>query len=514
MTGSIGTFPQRSMERLKAAPYGPKRERVTREILDQLAEKPEMATIVAAARDWGVDQDDFALQQLLKELDQGERELRKLALSCTPLLAEPEVKRRQLESFSKLAPCRLAAELWDACSSKSLRQTIHMQALISEPEDSPLWVFSSLRSSLRFTPAAEKEAMARAVYGALDRDPNHQWVTDSLRQWGLPRDYATLDKASQIRSEDGPGQLALKVTDPKDFATQLRQLKSNPVAMALHQAVAEPKKSQVWSAALTRPEEFLRSYMGYHYSAGKQEDAAVYQAVWPSLRDTPVGQLADHWGLTGIETVKYAATHPEAADRWGTAMAITREADVGPMRAQLAELPGPMGELVRQIEPHLEDDQVHQVWDYAVRLRRSDEEESRATLLMAVRMVAPDENQALPLVQVFWRDCERTSEQVALVESLSGLTRGEGLRFVLDKLIARPVMSEKLRARLVELRDQGGEASQLRPLLAELKKEAAEEDAMRKMMGEKRDPTSGIKEGETEVEVGGIRLPKRRASPT
>lgn len=505
----IGTFPRRSAERLKAAPYGPKRDRITREILDQLAEKPEMAKIVAAARDWGVDEDDFALQRLLEELDKGERDLRKLALSATPLLAEPEVKRRQLESFSQLG-----AELWDACSGKRLRESIHFQAMISEPGESPLWMFSSLSSSLRFAPSGEKENVAQAVYRALDRDPKSKWVTDSLRAWKLPLDFATLNKASKMRSDDGPNQLAQKVTDPKDFPTQLRQLASHPVAAALHRAVAEPKKGQVWSTALNRPSEFLRSYMGYHYSVSKEEDAAVYQAVWPSLRDTPCGRLAEHWGLSNIEAVKYAACHPEAPDPWAIAMAITTRENTGAMRRQMDELPGPMGDLARQIQPHLQDDQVHTVWDYALRLRRSDEEQSRHTLLMAVKRAAPEGDQCLPLVQVFWRDCERTSEQVGVVEGLSGLIRGEGLRFVLDKLIARPVMSEKLRAELVELRGQGGEEAKLRPLLAQLKKEAAEEDAMRRLSGEQRDPTSGIKEGDTDVDVGGIRLPKRRASKT
>lgn len=506
VAASSSSYYQSARERLKAAPYGDERDKLCGQILDELDKKPGLSKIVAAARDWGLGEDDFALGYLLEELDGGERDPRQLALRCTPLLASDATLAKQLDSFG----CKLARELWDATDWKSVRQSVRSHALAAGPEDTPLSFAWSVKSACRFLNPPQKVKVAEVFYRAIEADPRVQWVTESLDAWGVPRTWETLEKASEVwSSERGVPELAMRVTDGKDFARQRKQLQGT--ALALHDAVAEPKKHYVWQEALRRPEQFPASYFGLHYSVGKAEDQAVYRAAWPALKDRPSAQLAERWGLINIEAVKWVAQNPEVKDPWPMALSITPRDHPDAMRLQLGELDFPAGKLARQLAPHLNDEQLRDIWEKSIRLRKNTSEEQALHLMrssLRVNGVTPE--QSLPIVKLLWKDCERTSEQVPVVQSLTRIAVGEGLDWVVDKLLARPLLSEGLRGELTALREEGPTWEKLTPLLKKLEREGAEEEAMRKMLPQEQAPSSGIKEGQRAIEVGGVRLPKRR----
>ncbi len=506
---AAGSFFAQSAERLEQAPYGDERDAVSRKIMADLERKPGMKTIVENARKWGVEEDDFALQRLLEDLDKGERSLRKLALHATPILAERSVKREQLAQFDPLA-CRL----WDATSSKQLQDSIYSGSMYAEEADPPLAAAWSLKTHMRFTNASDKEAIAGVFFEAIEKHPGQRWVTQALDDWGLTRNWATLEKASEMAFKEGRNQLALLVIGEKDFAAQQRALKDLPVARALHGAVAENKRSHVWSFTMRKPTEGVAQYMGGHYSSGKTEDQAVYGALWPTLRETPAGELMERWGLTNIEAVKMAAHEPHPKDRWQFALMCTPKENVPAMQRQLAELEAPTGKLVHELMPHFADGQVRTLWERALRQKSTPADQVENWLVLTLNQVGVAPEQSLPLVQRFWKDFESTSEQIKFVQTLHGVARGEGLNYLLDKLIARPIMSDQLRAEFRDLRaTEKPDWGKVKGLLTKLAEEARQEDAMRRMMGEKIDPSKGIQEGHDSVQVGGIRVPKRKASP-
>jgi 3-methyladenine DNA glycosylase AlkC len=510
---SVGDFYERSLHQLKAAPYGDQRDAVGEKVLQELARQPGLAEVARAGQRWGLAQDDYALKQLLEMVRQGERDLRKLASSCTPLMAPFSVKRQQLEEFASDSEVgwlgRLGGQLCDATRSENLKETIWRDALWQPADSSPLQFVWLLNTHMKYTSLAEKNAMAEPIFEAMREHPTDRWVVEALEEWELTLDWPTLEKGLDCWSK-GPDDLARKVTPEVAFAVQQKQLARLPVAQAVHAAVTTPEKKKVaWSMALSATEEqFVKRYVGYHYSTSQAEDQAVLEAVRPVLQNTMSGQLLERWGLTSLQALKLAVSQPQPADTWQFALGATSAADNVAQERQLAELDAPTGRLASQLFPALNSDQRHKVWQQAVRGRDSDEDQARTVLLGALSAAGVNEGQSLPLVSAFWQDFESTSEQVAHVQRLHRIARGEGLQFVLEQLLARPIMSDRLREDLTALRGQAVGWDQLKPLLERMKQEAKEEDLIRHMARE-RDPGAGIKEEPDAVRVGGIRLPKR-----
>ncbi len=513
-TGAVeNRFYECSVQQLKAAPYGEQRDAVGARILQDLARQPGLAEVARAGQRWGLSQDDYALKQLLEMVAKGERDLRKLARKCTPLLAPFSVKRQQLEEFSADPELgwlgRLGGQLCDATRGENLKETIWSTTLWQGADCSPLQLIWTLNAHMKYTNASEKNAMADPVFKAMRVHPADRWVVEALEEWKLPLDWKTLEKALDCWSK-GPDDLARKVTPEGAFAVQQKQLARLPVAQAVHAAVTTPEKRKyAWSMALgaTR-DEFVKRYVGYHYSTSKAEDQALFEAVRPALQATSAGQLMERWGLTSLQAMKLAVSQPQPADTWQFALGATSAADSMAQERQLAELDAPTGRLASQLFPALNADQRHKVWQQAIRRCDSDEEQARIVLLAALGAAGVNEAQSLPLVRAFWQDFESTSEQVAHVQGLHRIARGEGLQFVLEQLLARPIMSDRLREDLKALPGQAASWDQLKPLLERMKQEAKEEDLIRHMARE-RDPGAGIKEEGDAVRVGGIRLPKR-----
>lgn len=510
---SVGNFYERSLQQLKSAPYGEQRDAMGAKILQDLARQPGLAEVARAGQRWGLAQDDYALKQLLEMVERGERDLRKLASSCTPLMAPFSVKRQQLEELASDSEVgwlgRLGSQLCDATQSENLKETIWRDALWQPADSSPLQFVWLLNTHMKYTNASEKNAMAHPVFEAMREHPADRWVVEALEEWELPLDWTTLEKALDCWSR-GPDDLARKVTPEGAFAVQQKQLARLPVAQAVHAALERPeKKKYAWSMALgATQEDFVKRYVGYHYSTSKAEDQALFEAVRPALQATAAGQLMERWGLTSLQAMKLAVSQPQPGDTWQFALGATSAADSLAQERQLAELDAPTGRLASRLFPALNADQRHKVWQQAVRRRDSDEAQARTALLGALGATGVNEAQSLPLVRAFWQDFESTSEQVAHVQGLHRIARGEGLQFVLEQLLARPILSDALRSDLGALRGQAASWDQLKPLLERMKLEAREEDLIRHMARE-RDPGSGIKEEADAVRVGGIRLPKR-----
>ncbi len=510
---SAGDFFERSLQKLKAAPYGEKRDALGAKVLQDLARQPGMAEVARAGQRWGLAQDDYALKQLLEMAQKGERDLRKLASSCTPLLAPFSVKRQQLEEFATDSEVgwlgRLGGQLCDATASEKLKETIWRDALWQPADSSPLQFVWLLHTHMKYTSGAEKNAMADPIFEAMRKHPQDRWVVEALEEWELPLDWPTLEKSLDCWSK-GPDDLARKVTPELAFSVQQKQLSGLPVAQAVHAAVTTPEKKKVaWSTALGATEDqFVKRYVGYHYSTSPAEDQAVFEAVRPALQATPAGQLLERWGLTSLQAMKLAVSQPHPADPWQFALGATSAADHGAQERQLAELDCPTGRLASQLLPVLDPNQRNRVWQQAIRRRSADEEEAPTVLLGALSATTVHDAQSLPLVRVFWQNFESTSEQVEHVQRLHRIARGEGLQFVVEQLLARPILSDRLREDLTALRGQAASWDQLKPLLERMKQEAREEDLIRHMARE-RDPGAGIKEEPDAVRVGGIRLPKR-----
>ncbi len=510
---SPGNFYERSLQKLKAAPYGDQRDAVGEKVLQELARQPGLAEIARAGQRWGLAQDDYALKQLLEMVSKGERDLRKLASSCTPLLAPFSVKRQQLEAFASDEQVgwlgRLGGQLCDATASENLKDTIWRDALWQPADSSPLQFVWLLSTPVKSTSLAEKNAMAEPIFEAMREHPRDRWVVEALEGWELPLDWPTLEKGLDCWSK-GPDDLARKVTPELAFAVQQKQLSRLPVAQAVHAAVTTPEKKKVaWSMALgATQEQFLSRYVGYHYSTSLAEDQALFEAIRPALQTTASGQMLERWGLTSVPAMKQAVSHPQPADTWLFALGATSAADSVAQERQLAELDAPTARLASQLWPSLNPTQRHAVWQQALRHHTSNEDQARTVLLSALGAAGVHEAQSLPLVRAFWRDFESTSEQVEHVLRLHRIARGEGLQLVLDRLLARPIMSDRLRDDLTALRGQAAGWDQIKPLLERMKQEAREEDLIRHMARE-RDPGAGIKEGPDAVRVGGIRLPKR-----
>lgn len=510
---SAGNFYERSVQQLKAAPYGEQRDAVGAKILQDLARQPGLAEVARAGQRWGLAEDDFGLERFLETVQAGERDLRKLASKCTPLLAPFQVKRDQLDELAKDPQLgwlgRLGGQLCDATRSENLKQTIWSTTLWQDPDCSPLQLLWTLNTHMKYTNASDKAAMAELVLDAMREHPADRWVVEALEEWELPLTWPTLEKALDCWNKS-PDDLARKVTPDGAFAAQQKQLERLPVARAVHAAVATPEKKKVaWSTALGATEEqFVKRYLGYHYSTSPAEDQALFEAVRPALKATAAGQMLERWGLTSLQALKLAANQPQTVDPWQFALGATSSGDGLAQERQLAELDTPTGKLASQLLPVLSSDQRHKVWQQALRRCSSDEEQARTVILGALNATAVHEEQSLPLVRAFWQSFESTSEQVAHVKSLQRISRGEGLQFVLEQLLARPIMSDRLREDLTALRGQAAGWDQLKPLLERMNQEAKEEDFIRQLARE-RDPGSGIKEEPDAVRVGGIRLPKR-----